>query len=120
MQNEIKTDGSIYQEYVEQVVKPLIEGKQLAPSAARRLTQVEAGRVTTTRPLSPLVREMHRAIFVADSEAKPDFPPPAIEHVGEDGSTYELIDEQHSGLAYLDVHSKLTVWITRRIRYGQA
>lgn len=120
MKSTVKTDARTHEEYVEQVVTPLLSGEQLAPSAARRLTQVKADGVSTKRPLSPFVREMRRAMFAADLESKPDLPPPAIEHIREGCSSYELIDEQHAGLGYLDVHDTLTVWIVRRIRYDQA
>jgi hypothetical protein len=63
MKSNVKIEARTHEEYVEQVVTPLLSGEELAPSAARRLTQVKADGVSTKRPLSPFVREMRRAMF---------------------------------------------------------
>ena len=120
MRTDSNIHGPTYRKYIEQVAKPLLSGKTLTPSAARRLTQATAAQVETQRPLYPHDLEMHKTQYTRDPTAKPDLPPPAIEHVRADGSCYELVDEQHAGMAYLEVHGTLTVWVVRRIRYGHA
>lgn len=120
MRSDIKITGPVFPEYTEHVVTPLLTGQNLSSNAARRLMRVTTARVWTVRPLYPREVQIRRAQFASDPASKPELPPPAIEHVRANGSSYELVDEQHSGMAYLEVHGTLTVWIVRRIRYDQA
>jgi|SRR5690554_3119982 len=110
----------MYQEYIDQVVMPLMAGEWLSNRSRYRLKTVKEEQLFTDRPIVEKYLQESRDIFDADSTVKPDLPPFAVEHVRSDGSIFKLVDEQHNGMAYAKVHGELIVWVVERIKYGEA
>ena len=108
----------IYEHYIDEVVIPVVHHNQkIRIEAALRMEEAE--HVLTRRHLNPIVLAVHGKRFLEDGSAQPQIPPPAIKHITGDGTVYELIDEQHAGMAYFAVHEHLRVYVVETIHYDE-
>ena len=108
----------IYERYIDEVVTPVVHNnQQIGKDAAARVENAE--NVLTRRPLNPIIVAVHGNHFLQNFAARPQIPPPAIKHVSASGVAYELIDEQHVGMAYFAVHEDLTVYVVETVTYDE-
>ena len=108
----------IYEHYIDEIVIPVVHhNQQIGKEAALRMEEAE--HVLTRRHLNPIVLAVHGKHFLEDGSAQPQIPPPAIKHMTGEGTVYELIDEQHAGMAYFAVHEHLSVYVVETVTYDQ-
>ena len=107
-----------YDSYVEDVALPMMVDGKLSNRVLRMLEK--ATDVVTRRPLIEGEVETQRQVFETNWKKSLQTPPPAIKYVIGDRVVYELVDEQHAGMAFYRARNLLFVYVVETRVYFES